>query len=382
MNTSLESLKRKCSKKIQKGILPILIMALLFTMVRMPDIADAATSVSVAVNYLEETATITAGAGGSTKFFMSTDKGKSWEGIDGNIVDISTLMSTKTVDVQFKGNLDTAALTYTLMAEPTDLTVNISYLTGSGLITFTPPSGTTVEYRKGANGAWKPAYTNMSTALFEVRGNTLYFRTAAMVGRRCSKIVAIKVAKRPSAPSVKLDGSKLVISGVKPGETQYRVNAATAWTTLPASTVKEISIYNLLAAGVVSNVPIPAGTIEFRTGGSVKKTNSAPKLIEITGQTVCPDTIAVTGSTIMINDTTTPKRAYEYTILEGSATLDLSKAKWSSIAIGKSVIIPKVAVGNRVLIRIKSSVEATTKQVLLASTYKEYTISAISPTTK
>ena len=81
--------------------------------------------VNVAVNYIEETATVTSYAG-STKFYISIDKQKTWEdvplvGVNG-VVDISGLLSSKAVDIYFKGNKDTGVKTVTLMAEPNTVT--------------------------------------------------------------------------------------------------------------------------------------------------------------------------------------------------------------------------------------------------------------------
>jgi len=360
-------------------------IALLFlTLVLVKPEAALATTVtgspvSVAINYAEETAVITAGGGGSTKFFVSTDKGKNWEGIDGNVVDISTMLQAKEVEVHFKGNKDTATVIKKLMAEPTDLQVNYEMVNGAGRITYTSTSGIPVEYRKGANGNWRAAYMNMPTSLYELRGNTLYFRTVATVDRRNSKIVQVKIGKRPNAPSVKVDGGKLYVSGVTPGITQYRSGTATDWTTFSTvgAKIKYISLYDLLANKAVSNTPLPAGTIEFRNIGTGKKPTSAVKLIEVPLQRTCTDAIIVTGSTITITETDS-KRLYEYTKVERTAAYDVATAKWSSIATNKAVKISKVSVGDRILIRAKSLVDSS-KQVIPASTYKEIIIQTITP---
>lgn len=370
-------------RKLTKYITSIIMLMFLALVLMKPGVASATTvtgsKVVVAVNYAEETATITAGSGGSTRFFISTDMGKNWEGLDSNTVDISTMLKPKAVEVWFKGNKDTIVEIKQLMVEPADLKVTYEIVNGAGRITFTSPAGTTVEYRKGANGNWRTAITNMPTSLYELRGNTLYFRTSATVDRRCSKIVQVKIGKRPNAPSVKVDGGKLYVSGVTPGVTQYRVGTATDWTTFSTvgTKIKYISLYELLANKTVSNTALPAGIIEFRNLGSGKKPTSAAKLIEVPQQTTCPETIAVSGSTITITDTT-PKRVYEYTKVDRTAIYDVATAKWSTIAANKAVKIPKVALGDRILVRVKSYVDAS-KQVVPASTYKENIIQSITP---
>ena len=77
-------------------------------------IAYAADSqVRVTVDYLEETATVMAGSGASTKFYYSADNKKTWNYIDADTgsggaytVDISVLLKKKAISIFFKGNRD------------------------------------------------------------------------------------------------------------------------------------------------------------------------------------------------------------------------------------------------------------------------------------
>ncbi len=373
--------------KLKKGIRyisPAAALVILLIIVKVQGLtnaaADTGAQVAVAVNYFNETATISTGPGGSTNFYISLDKGKTWEGISAGETDIAAFMSTKEVQVYFKGNKDTIPNIVTLMAEPAAPEVTYLSIGGIGRITFTSDTGMAVEYRKGTNGTWKPAVNNMSTALYEIKGTTLYFRTAATAVSRPGKIASVRISKRPNAPSVKLDGSKLILTGFKPGETEYRINDDVAWTTFPTADLKAktISLYTLFAAGVTSNSPIPAGKIEFRTKGTDKKITSASKMIEIPLQLTIPNVVMMNGTTLTITDST-PKRMYEYAKVPAGTAYNLATAKWTSVSPNKPTVISKVNINDKVYVRVKSTTDSLTKQIIPASTYKDFVITAITP---
>lgn len=347
--------------------------------------AEIVTAVNVKIDYVDEMAYVTAGTGGSTKFYFSTDQ-KTWEMLDSNTLDISSLLSSKQITVYFKGNKDTYSSPIILPAEDKTFTAAYTIVDGVGRIQYT--SALAIEYRKGSNGAWKTAYNSMLTAPYELKGATLYFRTVAIAatgvnaGTRAGKIVSVKIPKRPAAPSVKVDGSKLCISGLKSGVTQYRVGDTATWTTfmaLSSSNKNSLELTGLFGGSTTSNVAIPAGIIELRTSGAGKKLNSATKVLEIPMQRIISSTaVSVTGSALSITDGDS-KNAYEYTIVAYGQTVNMYTAKWKSVSSNKSIIIPNVAKGDKVLVRLKSTTNTLTKQVIPASTYFETTITAITP---
>jgi hypothetical protein len=369
----------------------LIIIALIFTTVSNFTAVDASavttgSQIKVTLNYLEEIAVLEPGTSSSTRYYMSTDKMKTWEMVEAT-VDISTLLLTKDNIIYFKGNKDTNLdpVAVTIPAEDNTLKVTYQITAGAGKITF--PSGLPVQYRKGANGAWKTAINSSgvsifnnagSTSIFEIRGATLYFRTAATESKRAGKIVTVKISKRPSAPSVKLDGSKLSITGLKIQETQYRTGDSNEWKLFqPADPkAKSIDLYTLFNLSTGQNTPIPAGTAEFRTLGTDKKLTSTIKVIEVPLQPSVPDTISVTGSAIKITDPDT-KRAYEYTRVDKNSVLNMSTAKWTSVTSKSTLIVPKASVGDKLYIRLKSRTDSTSKKLIPASTYKEFTISTI-----
>lgn len=340
------------------------------------------TQVNVRLDLQEEVAIVTAGPGSSTKFYISMDNMKSWESIDNSsIVDLSSILTSKSISIYFKGNKDTNPVKVDLSAEDKALKVKYEVVNGEGRIVISGTSSS-VEYRKGNNGSWKAATPNMPTAMYELKGATLYFRTVASPGKRAGKIVTLKVPKRPAAPSVNLDADKLQIKGLKSGQTQYRIGDAVNWTTFTSADKKgnTLDLFELLKGNTPStNNVIPAGIIEFRTLGSDKKIHSAVKIIEIQAQAAAPsNNVVLTGTTLFVSDSD-EKKNYEYTVVAKNATLDMTKAKWTVVAPSKPVIVRNANVGDKILVRVKSSKSPETKQILLPSAYKELIVTEVTP---
>jgi hypothetical protein len=334
--------------------------------------------VNVRVDYVDEMAVITAGSGNSTKFYFSTDNQKSWVFIDAGLaMDISAFLQKKSTTVYFKGNRDTNPTPVVLQGEETSLKAAYKVVNGEGTIALTGATGQ-VEYRKGANGYWKTVNGSISTAIYEMTGTTLYFRTAATTAKRAGTTVSVKVPKKSSAPTVKLDGSKFIITGLKYDETQYRIGNNTNWITFKPDDkkIRTLDLVALIGTSAITNAPIPAGVIEFRTKASDKKVSSYVKIIEIPSQPVIPDTVRLIGTTLSILDSDL-KRAYEYTKVAKDSYLNINTARWSSITAARSVIIPKLSVGDKVYVRLKSTTDRVTKIVTPASTYRELPVTSI-----
>lgn len=334
----------------------------------------AKADVGVIVNYVDEMAYVSTATGSSIRFYVSTDK-KNWDSIDtGNALDITGYLAAKEVTLFFKGNKDPNPVSVTLMAEPSDIKAVYEVVAGVGKVTITP-SGIPIEYRRGDKGSWKTVTSPVVTGVYEIKGTTLNFRTPATGGRRAGKIIAVKIPKRPAAPPVKLEGSKLCISGLKSGETQYRIGDTVAWSTFttPISSVKYINLSTLL--NLVANVPNTATYVEFRSLGSDKKVISNVKLIDIPAQPVCPETITLTGTTLKVTDTDL-KKQYEYTIVTAGSALNLDTAKWTSLSSKNAVVVSKAKISDKIYVRAKSYTN-TSKELVLASTYKEFTVSSI-----
>ncbi len=339
--------------------------------------AVAGSTVAYDLNYQNETLVVKPGAGGSTRFYISLDKQKSWENLDpSGEVDLSMILSSKEVSVFIKGNKDTNPLEVKLMAEPNTIKAVYSIINGVGQVTCTT-TGSAVEYRKGNYGIWKSAPAILYTYPYEVKGATLYFRSVALPGLRAGKIITVKIPKRPSQPSVKLDGNKLVITGIKANDTQYFNPSTGLWEYVTTNTkIKTVSLYTLAKLSATANVPLPAMSLEFRSYVPNKKAISGVKLIDVPVQPTCPDGIRLEGSTLTITDTA--KRAYEYFKVQNGVAFDITTVKWTTIQPNKAVIIPKARVNDRIYVRLKSSVDKVTKVVTPASTYRnEFVVTSI-----
>ncbi len=372
-----------CDRNLYNNILWKVMVAFLFLIAAYhPSKAEAGTvvtpaAISVAVDYLEETATVTAGS--NTKVYVSKDN-KNWELMSSNVLDISAMLQTREVTLYFKGNKDTTPTNIKLSGEDASLKAAYAVFDGGGRVSF---SGTNlpIEVRKGANGQWKLIQNPNNyyvTTQYETYGASLYFRVIGTATRRPGKIVSVKVPKRPTAPSMKLDGGKLNISGFKPGETQYRVGDSTAWILFPtSSTLRTMDLKDLLGQETNTNT-IKGGTIEFRTiyNDSKKKVASSVKVIEVPAQPGAPENVTLTGTTLTAVDAN-KRKYYEYTIVQGTGTLDLKTAKWTSFTSAKPIIIKAAAVGDKIHVRAKSYTDSITKQVVPASISKENTVQTI-----
>lgn len=335
-------------------------------------------SVNVRIDYLEELAYVTPGVGNSTKFYFSTDK-RSWEIIDHieKKIDLSALLSSKEVKIYFKGDKDLNILEEKLEAEDNSFKPIYQVIGGEGRIVFNNMTYP-IEFRKGINGQWKMTSNMMPTSIYEFKGTTLYFRTMAATNRRAGKIVTVKVPKKPTAPSVKLDGSKFCITGLRSGVTQYRVNDKHVWETFsPADPkVKTMDLTQLFGTGNNNNTPIPAGVIEVRTAATDKKVASAVKVIEVPIQPGVPNTVVLNGRTITINDTDL-KNLYEYTRVEQSNVFQINTAKWTTIKTNTPTVVKNASVGDRILVRQKSYFDKDLNMIVLASLYKDFVVTTI-----
>ncbi len=355
-----------------KYIISLFLLAFVLLALNKPNLALATsttgTMVNVFVDYADETARVTAGPGGSNKFYISIDKQKTWQDVysDG-VVDISTLFSTKAVDIYFKGNRDTAVKTVTLMAEPNNVKAAYVIKNGIGTISYSV-SGGAIEYRKGTNGHWRTPPANFLTYMYEIKGATLQFRSAANTATRAGKIITVKIPKRPAPPSLKVDGSKLLISGIKANETQYFNPDKGMWEFVTTNTKdKTVSLYTLTKTNAIANTAMPAGAYEFRVYSGDKKVVSGVRLIEVPAQPTSPaqESVKLEGLTLTITDTV--KRSYEYSILSSTGTFNPATMKWTTISPNRPTIIKKAYTNDRIFVRLKSTTDKM-KVVTPAST--------------
>ena len=362
-------------------VLGVLIMGLcgIFSTTASATTVASGTSVSVTVNYLNEVITVSAGSGGSNKFYLSTDKQKNWELLEGSTAtaqtitfDISNILKAKEVIIYFKGNYDTNPVEFKLQGEDKSLKVTYGVEGGVGRIQYT--STKSLEYRKGANGNWLPVNGVIYTNLYEVRGANLYFRTKATETERAGKVVKVKIPKRGSAPSVKVDGTDFTITGMKSGML-YRLSNSNTWTEYKDTSKKFLSIPGLLNKTSIDE-RLYGFSIEVRNAATDKKVASQIKVLEVPAQASAPTTASYNNGMLTITDATSSK-PYEYTIVKAGevARVDyeyLQNASWKSVTSSKATKVTSVgkntlAVGDYLYVRLKTTTDKTTKLVHLAS---------------
>ena len=373
--------KRIGLKAIYAMVLGVLIMGLcgIFSTTASATTVASGSSVSVVVNYLDEIITVSAGSGGSTKFYLSTDKQKNWELLEGSTAttttitfDISSILKTKEVIIYLKGNKDSNPVEIKLQGEDKSLKATYGVEGGVGRIQYT--STKPLEYRKGTNGNWLPVNGIIYTNIYEVRGATLYFRTKATHAERAGKVVKVKIPKRGSAPSVKVDGSDFTITGMKPGML-YRLSNSNTWTEYKDTSKKFLSIPSLLSKTTIEE-RLTELTIEIRNPATDKKVASQIKVFEIPAQANAPTTASYNSGMLTITDATSSK-PYEYTIVKASEVARvnyeyLQNASWKSVTSSKATKVTSVgkntlAVGDYLYVRLRTTTDKTTKLVHLAS---------------
>jgi hypothetical protein len=241
-------------------------LALTFLLVKAPEMAQAST-VNYTINY--ETQILDASVN-SGRVYLSIDKERTWESLEdsGYTVDISSLLQTKESYIYLKTSNSTTSTKVPLMAEPVnDMTITVT----SAGITYSTSSGSTIEYQKGKNGPWVNLGTSgtLNTKPMEIKGATINFRTKALATRRAGKIVAVRISKKSTAPSVKFDGGKLSITGLKT-TMQYRTPSGTWLPVTLADKANSVSVYLYNGITSITNAtyasPFAATTLEFRVG--------------------------------------------------------------------------------------------------------------------
>lgn len=384
--------------------------------------AKAEAGVVSTVDYLDEE--IIAATTGSA-IYVSTDKEKSWDRLEDTFVsggqlavrmDISTVLSTKAVKVYFRSDLLDTSSELELQALSA---IKGKYAMGASgaAITITQiPDGRVVEYRKGNASTWKQitgntAKTTVSAGTatllvdeYTLKGATFTFRLKAQVNQRVGKEIKVKVSKKANAPNAKVDGSKLMLTGLSQGKAEYRIGLTGDYTKIESKTIAQGVMFGVSPASIkvtgagltVSQagvtVPVRGGTLELRTAKTDKKPASRSRNVIVKPQAEFTDTAKVkveaklfkktTGCAITISDAAKDK-AYEYTLVAAnSTTIDLEKTKW--VAITKSTLtqIKKVngiePSASILLVRLKSTTDRTTKVVTPASTCYQVLLPSVS----
>ena len=347
-------------------------------------------SLTVKANYLKET--ITVSGDGGKKVYMSTNKGKTWELIEGTELELACYLKTADTELYFKKAGEDAYAILKLPKEEKTLTAKYVVTSTGGKLNLSVTTG--VEYRKGTNGNWITYdAATFSTARYENTGFTLQFRTKATEDKRAGKIVSVKIAKKPTAPSISVDYSDLYLKGLKSGTMEYRLSTASNWTTFSVLSGQAalLDLYTVLnsANGTVDKTTtlLKEGDIEVRTKATENKLASAIRLVHIPAQQPAPTnaTVKLTNDTLVISDAST-KKPYEYTILAANEAFDISKVVWKKVTTTKGVSIKKFGSaltvnGSVVYVRLASHKDTATGEISVASLPMKITVTGLSNAT-
>ena len=349
--------------------------------------STASGRVMVQVNYLTETIYVSPGVNHSTKLYFSQDKMKTWELIESSngTLDVTVFMKSSDNIIYFKGNRDTEVVELLIPRENGSLKVQYKNQNGTGYLNFENANGP-LEYRKGSGGDWRDYSGTLDLSNYEITGYTLQFRQKATVSNRAGRIVNVKITKRKVAPRLKVDYSKMMLSGLKPGETLYRKSDTTEWKVfLPINEKdKAITLYDFLFPQNLSQnlVPLPAACYEFMMLYPKTGARSAIGVIEFTTQPPAPVGKAILNNTTLSFPDASKDKVYEYVIMHSYDTLDLKTVKWKKVSNNKEIVIKKIGSalpipGDIIYYRLASVTDKTTKTTTPASMYTSVVITNV-----
>lgn len=400
--------KTKMKKLLLAGAAAVLVTAAGTCAVYIAAESAAGDSVAVSeIDYDKLTLTVKANSDDNRVYFATSKTAATWEKIPGDLdnsqkitMDISWVSASKNTTLYLKGDKSDQPCEVVLPKQNTAF--KATFNPADNTMKFVNQGEVTDTYwRKSTATTWKKYEENdESKALFEsfcTKGITLYFRTGQKAGDdtsagiRPSKTYTVKIAKRAAAPKVTLDYSKLAFTGVKK-TMEYKPSASNdAWTPVDSTTL------NLSEAlpdatkkdNTGSSDEPETVSIDFRIKATTTKTASQVCTIKVpvqentpnnvalvyTGSTQCKLTAEKTGEGEDAIAAASASNPYEYTIfkpLKPDDTLDIAKAKWTTMKTSSVILSSKTAPeGNVIYVRKKATKTAlaTAETKLTVGTY-------------
>lgn len=379
---------------------------------------------------------------GNTKIYFATENDasrNSWEVIPADEGAISTIdfswVSPTTEQIIFVKGEDQVQHRVILRERARKLDVSISYDRMSGLnktdtiatlLNIMSSAGTgespitfyDLEWRKGENGAWQN--TNLLTVAqlekLQIKGADLYFRIKAVndtevnadgtKGRRVSKEVRLKIAKKASPVVIGIDGEDFY-ADIRYGK-EYRVTfdgITKDWVKVTDKSIRKVPLAVMLgdgSNGLTADKSFPAMFIEIRDYATARTAASKITEIQLKAQRKLSGSIlneevpndvdssnpniyvSYSGSssiTITIPAASTDN-PYQYCIVKPGDIFDIDRVSWSSATRSSAIKIlsSKAVEGSTIYVRqkeIKSKAATKSSPAVdyeLASTYLSYTI--------
>lgn len=323
------------------------------------------------------------------------------------LADISWAAAGSEVSFYLRGDKNTTAVKVTLAKQPAAFKVKFDKVNGD--FTFTGQEEQDYFfYRKNTDYNWikvwfegKTGSDGISYAEFidnvealRFKGSKLVFKLGQKVGYtetnsedegiRPSKDVAVSVTKYASAPSIKLNVTKMTFNTKTTIEWTDDI-AKNVWTACEKNMELEDITESVFYTAGASKTPDTA-IVYFRTAKTEKKPSSQISIVSIPPQKAPP--VIGTESTadvvyaydekylILTFNKATKDTPYEYCIVKKEDEFDVHKAKWKTAKSTKQVKLSRKTVeGNDIYFRVKGIAANATKGIefQLPSAYVSYT---------
>jgi hypothetical protein len=394
------------NKSMNKTISIIIPLLLLFTIIFVqPAVhvqADTATAVSVGtIDY--EKLTMQIYYNNNSLIYYSTDK-STWEIADGEYdsttkslcMDISWVSASSEVIIYLKGDVATTVKAVTLPSQNSSFTVSFDKVEGEFTFDGTDDADT-FEWRKSTDYYWNTVSLNESSAsyikflatmeYFRVKGASIVIRLPqekgtgiSNVGTRSSAEKAISVTARGTAPTVKVNASKLTLTTTSAME--YYDSASSVWISCDgALSLEEIAPKTLYGNGAKTV------TLLIRKAATTTSPYSKTQFLTIKGQAAAPvigdslDDVAyyyLNSKLVMQFNNASTTNIYEYTVVKAGADFDLASASWKSVTSTKLLTLSSSTApdGCSIYIR-KKGTDANTStniELVLSSAISSFTV--------
>lgn len=353
--------------------------------------AQAATAITFgAIDY--ENLTLQVYNNSNSIVYYSTDK-ENWTELEAAYssstssysMDISWISATSDTIVYFKGNKDEKVKAITLPAQNSDFTVTYDKSDGSFLFENAEEADS-FQWRKAVDYNWNTVSFNENSASYAaflktidgfcLKGAKLIFRIAPEVGTganstgsRPSVERSITIAARDSAPSIKINPSKLNLNTTTAME--YYDTSTDLW--MECSTA--MSIEEIAPKALYENGGSTV-TVLIRKEATASSTYSKTASVKIPGQTA-PPTIGdnsaevthyvMNAKLVLVFNKASSNNAYQYCVVDEDDTFDAATENWTSVTSSKVITISSVTAGSgdKVYVRRKGIEENTTKDIAL-----------------
>lgn len=317
------------------------------------------------------------------------------------LMDISWATATAVNSFYLRGDINNTAVQITLPKQSTAFKVKFDK--ASGGFTFDGKGDSEYFfYRKSSDYNWTKVFFDQSDPSYEkflekvaslrFKGAKLIFKLGQEIGcadgstddfgARPSKEVAVTISKLSTAPSIKLNVTKLTFNTKA---TMEYSEDLTEWKPCTKNMKLEELADAALCAGAT---PGKAVTLYFRTAQTEKKPASQVAAVTIPGQTKAPTTgttdavdvrYGFSGKYMIINFlTASTTRPFEYCIVKDGAEFDEHTAKWRTVKGQKDIKLSQKSVEDaEIYVRVKgvSANAAKGIEMALPSDYDSFTAS-------